>query len=134
SVGASINRGITATTQGIALHRSANGDTRLMIETPGVGDVPLDSGVIKTNYFGLAVIPNVNSYRKSTVSINTSQLPENIETLESTTDITLTKGAIGYRSLSVMKGEKLFAIISLNDGKKPPFGASVRNADNRELG
>lgn len=134
SVGALINSGITATTQGIALHRSANGDTRLMIETPGVGDVPLDSGVIKTNYFGLAVIPNVNSYRKSTVSINTSQLPENIETLESTTDITLTKGAIGYRSLSVMKGEKLFAIISLNDGKKPPFGASVRNADNRELG
>ncbi|MBS3826433.1 fimbria/pilus outer membrane usher protein [Proteus mirabilis] len=134
SVGASINSGITATTQGIALHRSANGDTRLMIETPGVGDVPLDSGVIKTNHFGLAVIPNVNSYRKSTVSINTSQLPENIETLESTTDITLTKGAIGYRSLSVMKGEKLFAIISLNDGKKPPFGASVRNADNRELG
>ncbi|HGY4613956.1 TPA: fimbria/pilus outer membrane usher protein [Proteus mirabilis] len=134
SVGASINSGITATTQGIALHRSANGDTRLMIETPGVGDVPLDSGVIKTNYFGLAVIPNVNSYCKSTVSINTSQLPENIETLESTTDITLTKGAIGYRSLSVMKGEKLFAIISLNDGKKPPFGASVRNADNRELG
>lgn len=134
SVGASINSGITAITQGIALHRSANGDTRLMIETPGVGDVPLDSGVIKTNYFGLAVIPNVNSYRKSTVSINTSQLPENIETLESTTDITLTKGAIGYRSLSVMKGEKLFAIISLNDGKKPPFGASVRNADNRELG
>ncbi|HCZ8410707.1 TPA: fimbria/pilus outer membrane usher protein [Proteus mirabilis] len=134
SVGASINSGITATTQGIALHRSANDDTRLMIETPGVGDVPLDSGVIKTNHFGLAVIPNVNSYRKSTVSINTSQLPENIETLESTTDITLTKGAIGYRSLSVMKGEKLFAIISLNDGKKPPFGASVRNADNRELG
>ena len=134
SVGASIYSGITATTQGIALHRSANGDTRLMIETPGVGDVPLDSGVIKTNHFGLAVIPNVNSYRKSTVSINTSQLPENIETLESTTDITLTKGAIGYRSLSVMKGEKLFAIISLNDGKKPPFGASVRNADNRELG
>ncbi|EQB3623850.1 fimbria/pilus outer membrane usher protein [Proteus mirabilis] len=134
SVGASINSGITATTQGIALHRSANGDTRLMIETPGVGDVPLDSGVIKTNHFGLAVIPNVNSYRKSTVSINTSQLPENIETLESTTDITLTKGAIGYRSLSVMKGEKLFAIISLNDGKKPPFWASVRNADNRELG
>lgn len=134
SFGASINSGITATAHGAALHRSANGDTRLMIETPGVGDVPLDSGVIKTNRFGLAVIPNVNSYRKSTASINTSQLPENLETLESTTDITLTKGAIGYRSLSVMKGEKLFAILSLSNGKKPPFGASVRNADNRELG
>lgn len=134
SFGASINSGITATAHGVALHRSANGDTRLMVETPGVRDVPLDSGVIKTNRFGLAVIPNVNSYRKSTASINTSQLPENLETLQSTTDITLTKGAIGYRSLSVMKGEKLFAILSLNNGKNPPFGASVRNIDNRELG
>lgn len=134
SVGVSINSGVTATTHGVALHRSANGDTRLMIETPGISDVPLQSGIIKTNRFGLAVIPNINSYRKSTASINTSQLPDNLETLGSTTDITLTKGAIGYRSLSVMKGEKLFAILSLSNGKNPPFGASVRNADNRELG
>lgn len=134
SVGASINSGITATAKGVALHRSANGDTRLMIDTSGISGVPLDNGVIKTNAFGLAVIPNVNSYRKSTASINTSKLPDNLETLTSTTDITLTKGAIGYRHLTVMKGEKLFAILSLENGKKPPFGASVRNADNRELG
>ncbi|EKT55334.1 fimbria/pilus outer membrane usher protein [Providencia burhodogranariea] len=134
SFGASINSGITATSHGVALHRSANGDTRLMIETPGASGVPLDSGVIKTNGLGLAVLPNINSYRKSTASINTSQLPENMETLASTTDITLTKGAIGYRSLPVMKGEKLFAILSLKNGKNPPFGASVRNVDNRELG
>lgn len=134
SIGASINSGITATSKGVVFHRSAHGDTRLMIETPGVSDVPLDSGVIKTNHFGLAVIPNINSYRKSTASINTSKLPDNLETLDSTTDITLTKGAIGYRSLSVMKGEKLFAVLSLDNGKNPPFGASVRNVDNRELG
>ncbi|SUC45109.1 Outer membrane usher protein papC precursor [Providencia stuartii] len=134
SVGASINSGITATAKGVALHRSANGDTRLMIDTSGISGVPLDNGVIKTNAFGLAVIPNVNSYRKSTASINTSKLPDNLETLTSTTDITLTKGAIGYRHLTVMKGEKLFAILSLENGKKAPFGASVRNADNRELG
>ncbi|WP_300004064.1 fimbria/pilus outer membrane usher protein [uncultured Cedecea sp.] len=134
SFGAAINSGITATAEGVALHQSAHGGTRLMIETPGVSNVPLDSGVIKTNRFGLAVIPNVNSYRKSTASINTSQLPENLETLESTTDITLTKGAIGYRTLSVMKGDKLFAILTLSNGKPPPFGASVRNGDERELG
>lgn len=134
SIGASINSGITATMHGVGLHRSANGDTRLMIETPGVGGVPLTDGVIHTDRSGIAVIPNINSYRKSTVSVNTSLLPDNLETLESTTDTTLTKGAIGYRSLSVMKGEKLFAILSLANGKNPPFGASVRNSDNRELG
>ncbi|MGU4655072.1 fimbrial assembly protein, partial [Escherichia coli] len=80
------------------------------------------------------VIPNVNSYRKSTASINTSKLPDNLETMVSTTDITLTKGAIGYRHLPVMKGEKLFAILSLENGQSLPFGASVRNVDNQELG
>lgn len=134
SIGASINSGITATSRGIALHRSANGDTRLMIETPAASGVPLDNGVIKTNAFGLAVIPNVNSYRKTTASINTSKLPDNLETLESSTEVTLTKGAIGYRSLSVLKGEKAFAVLKLGDGEAPPFGASVRNSDNRELG
>ncbi|EEG83312.1 gram-negative pili assembly chaperone domain protein [Proteus penneri ATCC 35198] len=134
SIGASINSGITATAHGVALHRNAHGDTRLMLETPGIGGVPLDNGITKTNGLGLAVLPNINSYRKTTASINLSQLPDNIETLESTTDITLTKGAIGYRRLSVMTGEKLFAILSLSNGKNPPFGASVRNANNRELG
>ncbi|MGO2304164.1 MAG: fimbria/pilus outer membrane usher protein [Providencia sp.] len=134
SIGASINSGITLTSKGVALHRSANGDTRLMVDTPNVSGVPLDNGVIKTNAFGLAVIPNVNSYRKSTASINTSKLPDNIETLDSTIDITLTKGAIGYRSFSVLQGEKLFAILRLNNGKTPPFGASVRNDENQELG
>ncbi|MEX9754371.1 fimbria/pilus outer membrane usher protein [Providencia vermicola] len=134
SIGGSINSGVTVTAKGAALHRSAHGDTRLMIDTAGASGVPLDNGVIKTNGFGLAVIPNVNSYRKSTASINTSKLPNNLETMVSTTDITLTKGAIGYRHLPVMKGEKLFAILSLENGQSLPFGASVRNADNQELG
>lgn len=134
SYGGSVSGGLTATAHGAALHRNANGDTRLMIETSGASGVPLEDGVTKTNYFGLAVLPNISSYRKSTASINTSKLPDNIETLETSTDITLTKGAIGYRRMQVMKGEKLFAVLSLTDGKKPPFGASVRNAENRELG
>ncbi len=33
-----------------------------------------------------------------------------------------------------MKGEKLFAIFSLGNDKTPPFGASVRNHNNLELG
>lgn len=134
SVGASIKSGITVTGKGIALHRSAHGDTRLMVETSDISGVPLNQGVTKTNRFGLAVLPNMNSYRKSTASINTSKLPDDIEALNATSDITLTKGAIGYRSFPVMKGEKLFSVITLQNGKNPPFGASVRNEANQELG
>lgn len=134
SFGGFMNSGMTITSHGVALHRSSNGDTRIMIETPGVSGVPLDNGIISTNFMGLAVIPTVSSYRKTTTTINTSKLPDNLDTLGASTDITLTKGAIGYRKLEVMKGEKLFVVIKLNNGKTPPFGASVRNEQNRELG
>lgn len=76
----------------------------------------------------------MSSYRKTTASINTSQLPNNIEALETVTDATLTRGAIGYRRLNVIQGQKTFARLKLADGSYPPFGASVRNKNNIELG
>ncbi|MDD9338663.1 MAG: fimbria/pilus outer membrane usher protein [Providencia heimbachae] len=134
SVGGSINGGITLIKEGIAMHQAADGGTRLVVETPGIANVPLNGGVYKTNALGLTVIPNVSSYRKTSASINTSKLPENVEALESVTDVTLTRGAIGYRSLNVIQGEKTFARLKLADDSYPPFGASVRNKNNIELG
>ncbi|HHR5882522.1 TPA: fimbria/pilus outer membrane usher protein [Providencia alcalifaciens] len=134
TIGGSINGGITLVKEGIALHQAAYGGTRLVVETPGASNVPLNGGVYKTNRFGLTVLPNVSSYRKTTASINTSKLPNNIEALESVTEATLTRGAIGYRSLNVIQGEKTFARLKLADGTYPPFGASVRNKNNIELG
>lgn len=105
-----------------------------MVETPDTANVPLNNGVYKTNRFGLAVIPNVSSYKKTTASINTSKLPADIEALDTVTDATLTRGAIGLRSLNVIHGQKIFARLKLSDGSFPPFGASVRNQKNIELG
>lgn len=134
SIGGSINGGITIVKEGLAMHQAAYGGTRLVVETPGATGVPLNGGIYKTNLFGLAVMPNVSSYRKTSASINTSQLPANVEALETIADATLTKGAIGYRSLNVIQGEKTFARLKLEDGTYPPFGASVRNHKNIELG
>ncbi|HBO24302.1 MAG TPA: fimbrial assembly protein [Providencia sp.] len=134
SVGGSINGGITLIPDGIAMHQAAYGGTRLVVETPGASGVPLNGGVYKTNYFGLAVLPNVGGYRKTTASINTSKLPANVEALDTMTDVTLTQGAIGYRRLNVITGKKTFARLKLADDSYPPFGASVRNKNNIELG
>ncbi|HHW3170506.1 TPA: FimD/PapC C-terminal domain-containing protein [Proteus mirabilis] len=46
----------------------------------------------------------------------------------------MTRGAIGYRSLNVIQGEKIFSRIKLADNTYPPFGASIRNQKNIELG
>ncbi|AWS52884.1 MULTISPECIES: fimbria/pilus outer membrane usher protein [Providencia] len=134
SVGGSINGGITLIKEGIAMHQAAYGGTRLVVETPGAANVPLSGGVYQTNHFGLAVLPNVSSYRKTSASINTSKLPKDVEALETVTDATLTRGAIGYRRLNVIQGEKTFARLKLADDTYPPFGTSVRNSNNIELG
>lgn len=126
--------GVTGTSHGLVLHQPAYGDTRLIIETPGISDVPIEGESVKTNTFGLAVIPSVTSFRSSSATIDVSALPDNYDAIDTMTDVTLTRGAIGYRQMKVIKGYKLFATVNMSDGKHPPFGASIRNKDNVELG
>ncbi|HBZ16819.1 MAG TPA: PapC/FimD family outer membrane usher protein [Pantoea sp.] len=137
SAGLSAQGGVTATTQGAALHRTNfAGGTRLMVDTEGVSDVPIQGGgsaATHTNLFGKAVITDVNSYYRNQASIDIKNLPENVEAERSITQVTLTEGAIGYRKFGVITGQKLMAVIRRADGSFPPFGASVLN-DGRETG
>jgi len=135
SAGLSLAGGITATAQGAALHPSGTrGGTRMMIATDGVGGVPIERNE-RTNAFGIAVVPDISSYYRNTTSIDVTHLPDDVETSGSpVAESALTEGAIGYRRFNVLKGAKVIATLRLSDGSSPPFGASIRNGKNRELG
>lgn len=47
---------------------------------------------------------------------------------------TLTEGAIGYRKFSVISGQKAMAVLRLQDGSYPPFGAEVKNDSAQNVG
>ncbi|SFO09728.1 outer membrane usher protein PapC [Xenorhabdus japonica] len=66
--------------------------------------------------------------------IDVNKLSENMEARNAVVESVLTDGAIGYRKFEVLTGNRLFAVLKLEDGNSPPFGASVRNAAGRELG
>lgn len=135
SVGISLNGGLTATAKGAAMHAGGyNGSTRLMVDTDGIGGVPVDGGRTVTNPWGVGVMTNVSSYYRTTARVDVNRLPENMEATQAVTEAALTEGAIGYRKFTVLKGNKLFAVLRLADGTFPPFGASVRNHQGRELG
>lgn len=138
SAGLSLQGGITATSQGVALHRaSIMGGTRIMADTAGVAGVPIRSYGASgyTNAFGKVVIPDVNNYYRNSISIDLQKLGDNVEaTGGSVKQATLTEGAIGYRRFDVIVGEKAMAIIRLADGSAPPFGASVFNDKQMEVG
>ena len=137
SLGIRIYGGATLTAKGAALHRSSNaGSTRLMLDTDGVDGVPVrgTGATTRTNIFGKAVLADVNSFYRSQARIDLNNIPENIETTLSVVDATLTEGAIGYRKLNVVSGYKAMAVIRLEDGSVPPFGAEVFNLRKQQTG
>ncbi|WP_413507110.1 fimbria/pilus outer membrane usher protein [Serratia proteamaculans] len=136
SAGVSLNGGMTMTTQGAALHAgSGNGSTRLMIDTDGVGGVPLHGGSGgKTNQQGLAVMTGVSSYYRTQAGVNLEKLADDVEATQSMTQLTLTEGAIGYRKLGVVSGVKGLVIVRMKDGKAPPFAANVFTANGKNAG
>lgn len=135
SFGMSANGGLTLTGRGAALHAGGyNGGTRLMVDTDGIGGVPIDGGRVVTNDWGGGVLTNVNSYYRTTARVDVNKMADDVEATQGVVETALTEGAIGYRRFEVLKGERLFAVLRLADGTYPPFGASVRDAKGRELG
>ncbi|EGM1627839.1 fimbria/pilus outer membrane usher protein [Salmonella enterica] len=135
SFGLSASGGVTVTAKGAALHAGGmNGGTRLLVDTDGVGGVPVDGGRVFTNRWGIGVVTDVSSYYRNTTSVDLNKLPEDMEATRSVVESVLTEGAIGYREFGVLKGSRLFAVLRLADNSYPPFGASVTNGKGRELG
>lgn len=137
SVGLSLQGGAAATAEGAALHRSGvQGGTRILLDTDGVPDVPVRGygETSNTNRYGKAVVADVSSYYRNKVSIDLNTLPDNAEATRSVAQATLTEGAIGYRRFSVVAGEKVMAVIRMADGSTPPFGATVLNRKQQEVG
>lgn len=137
SLSLSARGGATLTPQGAALHRTNSmGGTRLMVDTGGVPDVPVRGygSPTTSNAFGKAVIADLSSYQRTAASVDLERLPNNVEATQSVTQVTLTEGAIGYRSLEVIAGEKAMAVLRLPDGSSPPFGAMVKNVKQQDTG
>lgn len=135
SFGMTVSGGATITAKGAALHAGGmNGGTRMMVDTDGVGGVPVDGGRVSTNRWGIGVVTDMSSYYRNTTSVDLKKLPEDMEATHSVVESALTEGAIGYREFGILKGTRLFAVLRMADGKHPPFGASVTNEKGRELG
>lgn len=133
----SLQGGVTVTPKGAAFHR-INGleSTRVLLDTAGVAEVPVKGygSSIYTNRLGYAVITDVNSYYRNTLSINVNDLNDETEALSSVTRTTLTQGAIGYRKFDVLAGHKAMAVIELAQGGFPPFGATIKNEKQQTTG
>ncbi|OLL28250.1 fimbrial protein [Burkholderia sp. SRS-W-2-2016] len=125
-----------ATKHGVAAHSNGNsGDTRLLVSTDGVSDVPLTGTQAKTNRAGYAVIGAVSPFDTFNAQVNTNKLALDTQVTNPVQRLVLTDGAIGYVHFDAARGRN--ALVELNDadGKAMPFGASVMDRKTgREIG
>ncbi len=137
AVGLSAAGGFTLTTEGAVAHRMNNlGGTRLLVDTDSVPDIAI-RGVgapVASNRFGKAVISDVSSYYRNKAQIDLNKLPDDVDAQQSVVQATLTEGAVGYRSFSVISGQKIMTVIALSDGSHPPLGAQVTNHKKQNVG
>lgn len=131
ALGTSVRGGFTATRHGAALHNggATMNTARVMVDTNGIGGVPLNDKRSRTNSFGIAVVPDIVSYSSFDTRVDVDAMDGDIEPAKAITTATLTEGAIGYQAFGMARGLKIMATLRLADNSVPPFGAEVYNAD-----
>ncbi len=113
SLNASWNGSFTATRHGAAFHDySGSADSRFMIDADGAEDIPLNNKRAVTNRYGIGVIPSVSSYITTSLSVDTRNLPENVDIENSVITTTLTEGAIGYAKLDTPRAIKSWGLFA----------------------
>ena len=123
--------GFTATRHGAAMHNSGAtmNTARVMVDTNGIGGVPLNGEKSRTNRFGIAVVPDVVSYNSFDTRVDVDAMDGDIEPAKAISTSTLTEGAIGYQAFGMAKGMKMMGTLRLADNSVPPFGAEIYNTD-----
>ncbi|WHP31889.1 fimbria/pilus outer membrane usher protein [Trabulsiella odontotermitis] len=131
AIGTTLRGGFTATRHGAALHNSGAtmNTARVMVDTNGIGGVPLNGERSRTNSAGIAVVPDVVSYNSFDTRVDVDAMDGDIEPSKAISTTTLTEGAIGYQAFGMAKGIKMMGTLRLADGSEPPFGAEVYNGD-----
>lgn len=136
NIRAGFDGSVTLTQYGVATHSRVydSKGSRLILDA-GAPGVPMSNDRDVSNVFGLVGVSNISAYNYATYQIDNDRVPENVEIPNGIVDVAVSDGAIAYRSLGGISGEKAISTITLSDGTYPPFGATVyrENGENKEV-
>ncbi len=108
----------------------------MLLDTAGAAGIPIKTygASVRSNYFGKAVVADVSNYYRNRISIDVNAIPDHADVMGSVVQRTITEGAIGYGRFDVVSGSKAMAVLRMESGESPPFGATVKNLKRQEIG
>ncbi|WP_380183016.1 fimbria/pilus outer membrane usher protein [Kalamiella sp. sgz302252] len=124
-----LNGGVLVHEDGVTFSQSL-GETVVLVKAPGAKDVTLlnQTGVI-TDWRGYAVVPYASVYRKNSIGLDTTTLPDDVDMTLTKQTVVPTRGAVVRASFNPNIGQRVLMTLLMQDGAPVPFGASVTPAE-----
>ncbi|QNH65091.1 fimbrial biogenesis outer membrane usher protein [Proteus vulgaris] len=128
-----VNGSLVAHSGGVVLGQQL-GETSAIVNIPEAADVAvLNQAGVETNSYGYALVPYITPYRKNTIDIDTSALPENTEMALTSQTVSPSRGALVKANFSANVGYRALIALTLENGEFIPFGSQVIFKDNPQL-
>lgn len=100
------------------------GNSVVLISAPGVAGVKVSDTRNRTNSSGYALSSSVQNYRRNSISLDPSTLPDGADIINNSLSVYPTKGAVVLAKFKTRIGHQaMFSLSYL--GKPVPFGATV---------
>ena len=128
-----VNGSLVAHSGGVVLGQQL-GETSAIVDIPEAADVAvLNQAGVETNSYGYALVPYITPYRKNTIDIDTSALPENTEMALTSQTVSPSRGALVKANFSANVGYRALIALTLENGEFIPFGSQVIFKDKPQL-
>lgn len=119
------NGGILVHADGVTLGQEIS-NTAALIKAPGLSNVRLENDpTIATDSRGYAIYPYVSPYRRTTITMDSTTLGDEMELPESSKKVVPTRGAITRASFNGNIGRRAFITLQTPTGFNVPYGATV---------
>ncbi|ELK5631561.1 fimbrial biogenesis outer membrane usher protein [Escherichia coli] len=106
------------------------GNAFALIDANGASGVRIQNYPgIATDPFGYAVVPYLTTYQENRLSVDTTQLPDNVDLEQTTQFVVPNRGAMVAARFNANIGYRVLVTVSDRNGKPLPFGALASNDD-----
>ena len=102
------------------------GETLALVKAPGASGVGINNHTgVRTDWRGYAVVPYTSPYRKNTLTLDTSTMPDDVDLELTTQTVVPTRGAVVRASYATNVGSRVLMTVRRGNGQPVPFGAMV---------
>ena len=120
-----LNGGVLVHADGITLGQEM-AETNILVKAPGLNNVGLENDpTIKTDFRGYAIIPYATPYHRTSVTLDSTTLGDDMELPNTTQKVVPTRGAIARANFQGNIGRRAFLILKRPTGDVVPYGATV---------